>query len=155
MGTTQVELDQLYQVCGTIPGFRCEQEGFETELPAREVTWASYYIDVYEVTNEQYAAFLTKAGNQTGGGVLGMPKLMKMLASMPVASSGRRSRITPSIRSLSLRGSGQMPTARRAGVDCPLRPSGKRQPASTPKLASFALTLGATSARTLHLQTTD
>lgn len=70
MGTTQEELDALYALCSTVQGFDCQAQEFESELPARDVNVSTYYIDAYEVTNAQYAGFLTVAGNQTSGGKL-------------------------------------------------------------------------------------
>ena len=70
MGTTSEELNDLYAICGPILGdVGCKQQGFEAELPAHQVTLDSYYIDVYETTNEQFAVFLNEQGNQDGGDV--------------------------------------------------------------------------------------
>jgi formylglycine-generating enzyme required for sulfatase activity len=44
-------------------------EGYENEAPVHEVWLDEYAIDVYEVTNEQYARFLNAQGNREEGGV--------------------------------------------------------------------------------------
>ncbi|MCI5082648.1 MAG: SUMF1/EgtB/PvdO family nonheme iron enzyme [Saprospiraceae bacterium] len=40
----------------------------EDEKPSREVTVSTFYIGQYEVTNEEFAAFLNEEGNQEEGG---------------------------------------------------------------------------------------
>lgn len=71
MGTTDEELRQLYALCDPVLGNEaCRRQGFEAEQPAHDVSLRGYYIDVHEVTNEQFAAFLTEGGNQTGSGQL-------------------------------------------------------------------------------------
>ena len=44
-------------------------EGYQNEAPVHEVWLDEYAIDVYEVTNEQYARFLNAQGNREEGGV--------------------------------------------------------------------------------------
>jgi len=46
----------------------CEERWFEDEQPIHEVYLDTYAIDVYEVTNELFAAFLNAEGNQEEGG---------------------------------------------------------------------------------------
>jgi len=43
-------------------------DGGDDEKPVHAVTLDSFWIDQYEVTNEQFAAFLNEQGNQTEGG---------------------------------------------------------------------------------------
>ncbi len=43
--------------------------GFSDETPVHTVFLDEFYIDLYEVTNEQFAVFLNEAGNQSEGGV--------------------------------------------------------------------------------------
>jgi formylglycine-generating enzyme required for sulfatase activity len=70
MGTTDAELAALYALCDPILGAAsCRTQGFEEEIPAHDVTLDPYYIDLHEVTNAEFAAFLTEMGNQSGGGV--------------------------------------------------------------------------------------
>jgi formylglycine-generating enzyme required for sulfatase activity len=44
-------------------------EGYQNEAPVHEVWLDEYAIDVYEVTNEQYARFLNAQGNREEGGM--------------------------------------------------------------------------------------
>ncbi|MEL6943488.1 MAG: formylglycine-generating enzyme family protein, partial [Bacteroidota bacterium] len=41
---------------------------YDREKPAHQVTLSSYYIGKYEVTNEEFCAFLNEKGNQEEGG---------------------------------------------------------------------------------------
>jgi formylglycine-generating enzyme required for sulfatase activity len=45
------------------------REGYDDEHPQHSVTLDGFWIDRYEVTNSQFAAFLNENGNQTEGGV--------------------------------------------------------------------------------------
>lgn len=45
------------------------EDGYENEAPVHEVWLDEYAIDVYEVTNEDYARFLSEKGNWEEGGV--------------------------------------------------------------------------------------
>jgi formylglycine-generating enzyme required for sulfatase activity len=46
----------------------CELDWFINEAPIYEVYLDAYYINVYEVTNEEYAVFLNVKGNRREGG---------------------------------------------------------------------------------------
>lgn len=63
MGSTDDEVATLIQTCRSAQGADCQPERFERELPIHEVTLSSFYIDKYEVTNEEFAAWL----NRTSG----------------------------------------------------------------------------------------
>jgi formylglycine-generating enzyme len=70
MGSTDEELTDVYAICIPILGDAdCKNQGFEEEQPPHEVTLDAYYIDQYEVTNDQFAVFMNESGNQTGGNV--------------------------------------------------------------------------------------
>jgi formylglycine-generating enzyme required for sulfatase activity len=70
MGSTEDEIDAAYDLCRTRFDERekCEQQEFEVEAPPHQVTLDSYYIDRYEVTNDQFAEFLNEKDNKTEGG---------------------------------------------------------------------------------------
>lgn len=66
MGTTDDELAKVYAICDPILGHdKCLTMGFEEERPPHQVTLDAFYVDQYEITNEQYAAFLNDMGNKS------------------------------------------------------------------------------------------
>lgn len=70
MGSTEEDIEAYYRLCQTLfDRAECQQQGFEAELPAHDVTLDSYYIDQFEVTNAQFATFLNELNNQTEAGV--------------------------------------------------------------------------------------
>lgn len=78
MGSTDEDITAAYSQCEVIMEASgateqediCPYQEFEAEGPAHEVGLDSYYIDLYEVTNEQYAGFLNEVENQMEGGAL-------------------------------------------------------------------------------------
>jgi formylglycine-generating enzyme required for sulfatase activity len=69
MGSTQADIEAAYEMCEiALSREECVQQGFESEMPQHNVVLNSYYIDQFEVTNGQFAAFLNDMGNQTEGG---------------------------------------------------------------------------------------
>jgi formylglycine-generating enzyme required for sulfatase activity len=61
MGSDEAEVEQLVRETGS--------GRFKSELPRHQVELDTFWMDRTEVTNEQYAAFLNKQGNQSEGGV--------------------------------------------------------------------------------------
>jgi len=59
MGSNQDHVQQAADWCG------CNRSRFEDELFMHEVYVSGFYIDEYEVTNEQYMAFVQATGYQT------------------------------------------------------------------------------------------
>lgn len=57
MGSTKEEAEAAYQEC-TKYSKDCERHEYQRELPLRPVTMRSFYLDKYEVTNRQFAAWL-------------------------------------------------------------------------------------------------
>jgi len=49
--------------------FQMGSNDYDDEKPVHSVTVSSFYISKYEITNSEYAAFLTAKGNQMEGGV--------------------------------------------------------------------------------------
>jgi formylglycine-generating enzyme required for sulfatase activity len=73
MGTTDEELATAYRLCeATLEGreSECTEQGFETEMPANEVTLDSFYIDKFEITNAQYAELLKDRQNRIENGII-------------------------------------------------------------------------------------
>jgi len=68
MGTPEEEIVGTIDLCETYYG-ECFREWFEGETPQHEVCFEEpYWIDVYEVTNTEFAAFLKSQGDQTENG---------------------------------------------------------------------------------------
>lgn len=63
MGSTKEEAEAAYQEC-TKYSKDCERHEFQRELPLRTVTIRSFYLDKYEVTNRQFAAWLNVHARQ-------------------------------------------------------------------------------------------
>ena len=53
-------------ICQTA-GENCERSWFEDEIPQHQVSLDSFWIDQYEVTNAQFANFISEMGNQIEG----------------------------------------------------------------------------------------
>jgi formylglycine-generating enzyme required for sulfatase activity len=60
--------DEGYELCQEYRD-DCKRSWFESEEPVHTVYVDAYWIDMYEVTNTQFAAFLNEMGNQEEGGV--------------------------------------------------------------------------------------
>lgn len=58
MGSTKEEAEAAYQDC-TRYSKDCERHEYQRELPLRAVIVRSFYLDKYEVTNRQFAAWLS------------------------------------------------------------------------------------------------
>jgi len=67
MGSTDAEVDEALQGCPQADKSRCRPV-FERELPKHAVALSGFWIDQTEVTNAQFAAFLSEKGNQEEGG---------------------------------------------------------------------------------------
>ena len=59
MGTTDAEVQDVLKLCGEYSG-NCEEEWFEKEQPVHTVTLDGFWIDRTEVTNAQFANFLSE-----------------------------------------------------------------------------------------------
>lgn len=64
MGSSDADLVQVLQSCPD-----CQRAWFTDEQPAHEVQLTAFQIDRTEVTNAQFATFLSHRGNQVEGGV--------------------------------------------------------------------------------------
>ncbi|MHC4620786.1 MAG: bifunctional serine/threonine-protein kinase/formylglycine-generating enzyme family protein [Planctomycetota bacterium] len=64
MGSTDEDIEAVVAECSY-----CEREWFTREQPRHRVYVDAFWIDKTEVTNAQFAAFLTDQGNQPEGGV--------------------------------------------------------------------------------------
>jgi formylglycine-generating enzyme required for sulfatase activity len=70
MGSTEAQFQEAVSQCVDDGYNRNDCEAlFGVEKPVHTVTLDGFWIDRYEVTNAQYAAFLNDQGNQTEGGV--------------------------------------------------------------------------------------
>ncbi len=63
MGTTEAEADQLVL---DFAFFAVQRSSFEDEVPRHSVYLDDFYLDVYEVTNAQYAKFLNAVSQHVG-----------------------------------------------------------------------------------------
>jgi serine/threonine-protein kinase len=64
MGSTEDQIDAAFQSCKGQYGNLCQQDWFDDERSQHEVCFdAPFWIDKYEVTNEQFAAFDGQAEN--------------------------------------------------------------------------------------------
>ncbi len=73
MGTSDQELIAAYRMCeAVLEGHEseCADQGFETEMPANEVTVNAFYIDKFEITNAQYVEFLKDRQNRLEDGII-------------------------------------------------------------------------------------
>ncbi len=64
-GSTQEQIEYFGRLCveaQTNLPFLCDATFFEDEFPAREVTLSSYFIDRYEVTNDDFQQFVAAEG---------------------------------------------------------------------------------------------
>ncbi len=62
MGSSRQEIDELKKVFGHRELYR--DYPFEKEMPKRKVWLKAFYIDKHEVTNKEYAEFVTATGHQ-------------------------------------------------------------------------------------------
>lgn len=60
LGSTEADLAQARQIATRTQCTDCEDERYRRELPAHDVTVDDFYLDQYEVTNEQFAAWLNR-----------------------------------------------------------------------------------------------
>jgi formylglycine-generating enzyme required for sulfatase activity len=69
MGSTEAQFQEAVEQCVDDGQERDDCEGwFGDEKPAHTVSLDGFWIDKYEVTNAQFAAFLNEKGNQEVGG---------------------------------------------------------------------------------------
>jgi serine/threonine-protein kinase len=69
MGSTEAQFQETVEQCVDAGNERDDCEGwFGDEKPAHTVSLDGFWIDKYEVTNAQFAAFLNEEGNQEEGG---------------------------------------------------------------------------------------
>jgi formylglycine-generating enzyme len=64
-GSTQQQIEYFGRLCAEAQAglpYLCDATFFEDELPAREVTLSSYFIDRYEVTNDKFQQFVAAEG---------------------------------------------------------------------------------------------
>ena len=59
MGSTATEIEGAYKLCVSLAGNECTRALYEREQPLHKVTVAPFYLDVDEVTNEAFVAFLS------------------------------------------------------------------------------------------------
>lgn len=66
-GSTDAEIDAAIQMCDNAYGGNCPhpRDWFTDEMPRRTVYLDAFYIDKWEVTNEQFSAFAADSGYQT------------------------------------------------------------------------------------------
>jgi formylglycine-generating enzyme required for sulfatase activity len=70
MGSTEAQFQEAVEQCVDAGNERDDCEGWlGDEKPAHTVSLDGFWIDKYEVTNAQFAAFLNEEGNQEEGGV--------------------------------------------------------------------------------------
>ena len=68
MGSGEEDIDYAMKLCNkTVEN--CERSWFEREMPMHKVAIEGFWIDQTEVTQAQFAAFLTSQGNKTEDGM--------------------------------------------------------------------------------------
>jgi formylglycine-generating enzyme required for sulfatase activity len=60
MGSTPEEVEAAYEFCLRLVGNKCQRDYYQRELPTRRIVLSPFFLDLTEVTNEQFADWLNR-----------------------------------------------------------------------------------------------